>query len=100
MCLQEGKTVKTSARGHVHAFPFENKDPTGPLRSTSESKKHSSNAVQNENQSYGIKGPCALNIQDNMDSFGGTSVDYMHGVLLRVTKLFNESLVSKRSFFR
>ena len=87
VCLQEGKTVKTRARRHVHAFPFENKDPTGPLRSTSESKKHSSNAVQNENQSYGIKGPCALNIQDNMDSVGGTSVDYMHGVLLGVTKL-------------
>ena len=87
VCLQAGKTVKTSTRGHVHAFPFDRKDPTGPLRSTSESKKHSLNAVNNENESYGIKGPCALNIQDNIDIIGGTSVDYMRGVLLGVTKL-------------
>nr|XP_061839820.1 uncharacterized protein LOC133621630 isoform X1 [Nerophis lumbriciformis]XP_061839821.1 uncharacterized protein LOC133621630 isoform X1 [Nerophis lumbriciformis]XP_061839822.1 uncharacterized protein LOC133621630 isoform X1 [Nerophis lumbriciformis] len=27
-----GKTVKTGERGHVHVFPFQHRDPKGPLR--------------------------------------------------------------------
>eukprot|EP00058_Branchiostoma_floridae_P004425 XP_002589913.1 hypothetical protein BRAFLDRAFT_81959 [Branchiostoma floridae] len=35
---------------------------------------------------YGIKGPCFLNEVDHFDLIRGMSVDYMHGVLMGVTK--------------
>lgn len=44
-CKQRGQTVKVSARGHVHAFPFIQPDPYGPKRTHLETLQDGDTAV-------------------------------------------------------
>ena len=47
-CLQPGKTHKTSARGHVHIFPFQPDCPDGPTRTHEGNLSDVSDAIQNK----------------------------------------------------
>lgn len=86
-CLQPGETFKTSHRGHVHVFPFDVENPEGPPR-THEGILQDANTALNENKVInGIKGPTFLQRLKYYDLAAGVCIDYMHGVLLGVTKL-------------
>ena len=80
-CLQPGKTVKTGQRGHARAFPFNEEDPKGPLRTNELTLQHARYVVN------GVKGFSWLSILQHHDIVRGTAIDYMHGVLLGVQKL-------------
>lgn len=45
-CKQKGQSVKVSARGHVHAFPFVQLDPVGPKRTRLETLQDADRAVK------------------------------------------------------
>ncbi|XP_035681270.1 uncharacterized protein LOC118419094 [Branchiostoma floridae] len=80
-CLQKG-----THEGHRHQFPCDADDANGPLRSNAENMAHGREAFNQKSTVYGIKGPCFLNEVDHFDLIRGMSVDYMHGVLMGVTK--------------
>ena len=42
-CLQPGRTEKTSARGHVHVYPYQLSDPTGPACEIEDTEVHVAN---------------------------------------------------------
>ena len=92
-CLQPGKTVKTGQRGHARAFPFNEEDPKGPLRTNELALRDAKEALRQQmagKSRYvvnGVKGFSWLNILRYCDIVRGTAIDYMHGVLLGVQKL-------------
>lgn len=86
-CLQPGETCKTSARGHVHIFPFQVDSPEGQLRSHDGVKSDGIKALETDTVINGIKGPTFLQCLQYYDLVDGVCIDYMHGVLLGVTKL-------------
>ena len=92
-CLQSGQTVKTGPHGHARAFPFNNADPKGPLRTNDLTLEHAKEAVQEQLAGKtrcavkGVKGFSLLSILRHHDIVRGTAIDYMHGVLLGVRKL-------------
>ena len=92
-CLQSGKTVKTGPRGHARAFPFNQEDIKGPIRTNTLVLQHAKEAMQQQltgKSRYvvkGVKGFSWLSILQHHDIVRGTAIDYMHGVLLGVQKL-------------
>ena len=86
-CLQPGETCKTSEKGHCHVFPFKAENPCGPKRSHAGCLEDVNTAVQNNTICRGIKGPSFLQCLTCYDLVEGTCIDYMHGILLGVTKL-------------
>lgn len=86
-CLQPGETFKTSARGHVHVFPFKEDNHDGPKRTHKDYLTDVSKALRNSSPSNGVKGPSFLQCLAYYNMISGTCIDYMHGVLLGVTKL-------------
>ena len=86
-CFQPGETCKTSERGHCHIFPFREENPSGPKRTHEEYLKDIENAVTSNATSRGIKGPSFLQCLTFYNLVSGTCIDYMHGILLGVTKL-------------
>ena len=92
-CLLPGKTVKTGQRGHARAFPFNEEDPQGPLRTKELTLQHAKEALKQQmagKSRYvvnGVKGFSWLSILQHHDIVRGTAIDYMHGVLLGVQKL-------------
>ena len=86
-CFQPGNTCKTSERGHCHIFPFLEDSPAGPKRSHGQYLLDVDNAIKKNEISRGIKGPSFLQCLSYYDLVNGTCIDYMHGVLLGVTKL-------------
>lgn len=91
-CLQPGKTFATSARGHTWIYPYQENDPSGPIRTLENVKKDAKRALDQLKEGVkrymvnGVKGPSWLSILDNFDIVRGTAIDYMHGVLLGVQK--------------
>ncbi|KAJ8313371.1 hypothetical protein KUTeg_009075 [Tegillarca granosa] len=84
-CLQAGETCKTSARGHVHIFPFHSSE--SQLRSHDGVKSDAIKALETDTVTNGIKEPTFLQCLQYYDLVDGVCIDYMHGVLLGVTKL-------------
>ena len=88
-CLQKGETVFTEKSGNVRCFPFQESDPSGPPRTHHQTMKDAKSVLLSENKKpiNGVKGLSALMLLPDYDIICGTSIDYMHGALLGVTKL-------------
>lgn len=86
-CYEKGETFKTSGGGSVHIYPFNREMPFGHERTTRTSLHDAMEAVNSKKTVNGIKGPSFLMTLEYFDFIKGASIDYMHGVLLGVTKL-------------
>lgn len=86
VCLQPGKTEKTGASGHTHVFPYQQANPTGPNRTRANVQSHFIEALNTGETVFGLKGPSFLSSLRFYDFGVSTSIDYMHCVLLGITK--------------
>ena len=86
-CLQSGKQLTVGPRGKVHVYPYIQVDPTGPSRTSDQQLQHSQQAIIQNEPIYGVKGPSWLSVIPNYDVIQGNVIDYMHCVLLGVTKM-------------
>lgn len=86
-CKEKGKTVSTSARGHVVTFPFRD-TPTGhaELRTSKDIEQDSSKALHENSSVNGFRSPSPLFGLPGFSIPLGVSIDYMHGVCLGVVK--------------
>lgn len=85
-CLQPGKSIKTSKSGHVHVFPYQASDPTGPPRTQKLVAEYSRKALDSGSAVMGVKGPSWLSCLQYFDVVRGSMIDYMHTVLLGVCR--------------
>ncbi|XP_046332208.1 uncharacterized protein LOC124115320 [Haliotis rufescens] len=85
-CTQKGKNFRTDKGGNVHIFPYVEEDPSGPARTATDSVRNSLTASSVQ-PVEGIKGYSFLMNLSSFDYVRSCSVDYMHCVLLGVTKL-------------
>jgi len=74
-------------RGYTHAYLYQEEDPTGPLRSHKQTVNHAKQALSSGSPVYGVKGPSWLSQVPGFNLVRGMSVDYMHLVLLGVSRL-------------
>ena len=86
-CLQSGKQLSVGPRSSVHIYPFVPSNPTGPTRTTAQLEKFSRQAIEKGETVSGIKGPSWLSTIPNYNIVDGNCLDYMHCVLLGVTKM-------------
>ena len=86
-CLQKGESLETGLKGNVHVYPYIQNDPTGPQRTDEELEQHSHEAVASQKPVFGVKGPSWLSVVPDYNVIKGNVVDYMHCVLLGVTKM-------------
>ena len=86
-CKQSGKQLSTGPTRKVHIYPYTNENPLGPLRTNDEMESHSREAVATAKPVFGVKGPSWLCTVPNYNLIGGNVVDYMHCVLLGITKM-------------
>lgn len=68
-------------------YPYQTQDPTGPSRSHAQTVKDAEVAFEQGTPVNGVKGPTYLSVVPKYDLVRGTAVDYMHGVLLGVTRM-------------
>ena len=86
-CKQSGEQLVTDRNGRVHVYPYVNTDPTGPWRTSVDIEMHSREAISIGKPVLGIKGPSWLSTIPKYDLVGGNVIDYMHCVLLGLTKM-------------
>ena len=86
-CLQKGKQITTSGGGSVHIFPYQYDNLSGPVRTHSDTIVNAKKAFITQKPEFGIKGPTYLSSIPKYDLIRGTTIDYMHCVLLGVTRL-------------
>lgn len=86
-CLQSGTQLAVGARGRVHVYPYIQADPTGPSRTSKQLLQHSREATVQNKPVYGVKGPSWLSVIPNYNVIQGNVIDYMHCVLLGITKM-------------
>lgn len=85
--------MKTGQHGHARAFPFNEEDPKGPLRTNELTLQHTKDAMLQQMAGksryvvIGVKGFSWLSTLKYYDIIRGTAIDYMHGVLLGAQKL-------------
>ncbi|XP_062518292.1 uncharacterized protein LOC134193481 [Corticium candelabrum] len=70
-------------RGHVHVFPFSEE---APARTKESFKRNAREAVRLQQQTAGVKTASPVLLLCHFDPVRGTVIDYMHGILLGVTK--------------
>lgn len=85
-CIQPGFSFPTSTRGTVHVYPYCPEDPHGPARSHTQHDLDAAQALRQKTIINGVKGPSWLRKLTNYDIIDGTTVDYMHCVLLGVMR--------------
>lgn len=94
-CLHQGTSVKTSAKGHTHAYPFNRENPLngyGTDRTHENTLQHAYEAHKSKLEGKyapvcGVKGYSWFMFIPGFDIIKGIAVDYMHCVLLGVTKM-------------
>ena len=86
-CLQSGKRLKLSTGGTVHVYPYIQSDPTGPTRTEEQTGIYAREAVTMGKPKFGVKGPSWLSTIPSYSIIDGNAIDYMHCVLLGVTKM-------------
>jgi len=86
-CLQSGKTLAVGLRDTVHVYPYIQDDPIGPKHTAKQLDQHSHEAVASQKPVFGIKGPSWLSVIPDYNVIKGNVIDYMHCVLLGVTKM-------------
>ena len=82
-CLQPGETVP-SGNGHTHAYPYDRHNPSGPARTIEGFRDAAEKAYEQSERVEGINGPSWFLYLT--DVVRGTALDYMHQVLLGVTR--------------
>lgn len=87
-CLQSGKQLTFSVRGEVRIYPCIQDDPNGPSRMSDQLLRYSQETVDQKKPVFGVKGPSWLSTIPNYNIVEGNVIDYMHCVLLGVTKMF------------
>ena len=88
-CQEPGITLTTSARGHTHVYPYNNLCSDGHCLNRTK-VTHDENIRKALREGLivdGVKGPSWLMKLMHYDIIRGTSIDYMHCVLLGVMKL-------------
>ena len=95
-CKQPGETA-TAGKGVSHIYPFNFEGPTEPRRSHAESIEFSETASQTSKPIFGIKGPCWFTQLELYDFVKSNCIDYMHCVLLGITKRLIVLLFSKEN---
>lgn len=83
-CLQTGKSVSTGS-GHTWVYPYNVENPCGPKRTTERFHECAKQAYYSGKVVEGVKGPNFLSLT-GFDLVRGTGIDYMHTVLLGVTR--------------
>ena len=94
-CIEPGKTFKTSKRGHTHIFPFNlnTKDGHSSARTHEQTLSFGREAqwqtIVNRKPAVvcGVKGISWSLFYPKYDVVRGTSIDYMHSVLLGVVHM-------------
>lgn len=89
-CLQRGENLRTASGGNIHIFPFMEEDPFGPPRLHNDTINDALHALANKQPVRGIKGPSCFLALPGFDFVKSTSLDYMHCILLGVTRLFTK----------
>jgi len=86
---EPGITLTTSARGHTHVYPYNSLFSDGHCQNRTKETHNvnSRKALRESTIVEGIKGPPWLMKLTHYDIIRGTSIDYMHCVLLGVMKL-------------
>lgn len=82
---EEPGIVVSKGKGHVRSYPFRSSDEKFKFRTNSEVKNAMSRATNN-NRVKGFKGVSGLASMNCLDLVWGTVPDYMHCVLLGITK--------------
>ncbi len=95
-CKQQGSTWRTEKGGNVHIFPFQHLDPAGPARTHRDCARDAIQATREGKRVNGLNGPSFLLDLKYYDFVHGTGIDYMHGVLLGITKRFLDLWFSTR----
>ena len=94
-CLEQGVSVKTSAKGHTHAYPFNREKLSkgyGTERNHENTLHHAYEAQKSKLKGNyapvcGVKGYSWFMFIPGFDIVKGVSTDCMHCVLLGVTKM-------------
>ncbi|KAJ8313375.1 hypothetical protein KUTeg_009079 [Tegillarca granosa] len=101
-CADPGEVVK-KGKGYTRVYPFREDDQKYRLRTSAEILQCGLVATESGKPEYGIKGVSSLHGLEHFDIVGGIVPDYMHGVLLGVTKqllnLLLSSTNSKEPYF-
>ncbi|MES1922048.1 hypothetical protein MHBO_003563 [Bonamia ostreae] len=75
----------SSGKGISHIFPFDFEGPTNPQKTYQGSLSHAEIAIKMGKATNGIKGPWRFTYL-GLDFLTSNCIDYMHCVLLGVTK--------------
>ena len=94
-CLERGQTVKTSVQGHTRTYPFNRDNPVlgyGTDRTHENTLQHAYDAHKSKLEGKyspvcGVKGYSWFMFVPGFDIIKGIGIDYMHCVLLGVTKM-------------
>jgi hypothetical protein len=88
-CSQPGETYKTAKRGNIHVFPYIATNPHGPVRTSESVKCNAKESIKKPGTMVeGIRGPgsCLASLP-HYDIVRGTSIDYMHCILINIVRL-------------
>ena len=95
-CLQPGETYKLGPRSHTHVYPFQENNPSGPLRTREGIMKDVQEVLRTGKCKNGVLGTSCIGSLKYFDMAKGMAIDYMHCCLLGVTrKLLNLMLDTK-----
>ena len=86
-CTQSGEQFSTGERGTVHVYPYIPNNPAGPERNSENLEKDAREATDKGEPVLGIKGPSWLSVVPDYNVLAGDTIDYMHCVLLGVTRM-------------
>lgn len=95
-CKLEGQTYRTGKGGSVRIFPYNGENITEHERDKLQSIQNAIRATESGEPVQGIKGPSFLMDLKAYDFVKGSCIDYMHGVLLGITKLLTSLWVSPK----
>ena len=102
--MQKGENSHTITGGNIHIFPYQEDDPKGPPRKLQSVLQDAQMALNNDRgeASNGVKGPSFLMFTSGFHFVHSVSIDYMHCILLGITrlltKLWFDSSFSKAPF--
>ena len=82
-----GENIEDVYDGLNYQQHYVSTDPTGPRRTSVDIEMHSREAISIGKPVLGIKGPSWLSTIPKYDLVGGNVIDYMHCVLLSLTKM-------------
>lgn len=95
-CTLEGRTFKTGKGGSVRIFPYQGENVNEHKRDKLQTIQNAIQATECGKPVQGIKGPSFLMDLKAYDFVKGSCIDYMHGVLLGITKLLTTLWVSPK----